>query len=43
MVAMVILHQFLSADHIMSNVAKQESYSYDDLFKFELSNVGIIE
>ena len=26
MVAMVILHQFLSAGHIMSNVAKQESY-----------------
>ena len=26
MVAMVILHQFLSAGHVMSNVAKQESY-----------------
>ena len=26
MVAMVILHQFLSAGHIMSNVTKQESY-----------------
>ena len=26
MVAMVILHQFLSAGHIMSNVARQESY-----------------
>ena len=26
MVAMVILHQFLSAGHLMSNVAKQESY-----------------
>ena len=25
-VAMVILHQFLSAGHVMSNVAKQESY-----------------
>ena len=25
MVAMVILHQFLSAGHVMSNVAKQES------------------
>ena len=26
MVAMVILHQFLGAGHVMSNVAKQESY-----------------
>ena len=26
MVAMVILHQFLSAGHKMSNVTKQESY-----------------
>ena len=26
MVAMVILHQFLSSGHIMLNVAKQESY-----------------
>ena len=26
MVAMVILHQFLSSGHIMPNVAKQESY-----------------
>ena len=26
MVAMVILHQFLSAGHIMSNMTKQESY-----------------
>ena len=26
MSAMVILHQFLSAGHIMSNVTKQESY-----------------
>ena len=26
MVAMVILHHFLSAGHVMSNVAKQESY-----------------
>ena len=26
MVAMGILHQFLSAGHIMSNVTKQESY-----------------
>ena len=26
MVAMVILHEFLSAGHVMSNVAKQESY-----------------
>ena len=25
-VAIVILHQFLSAGHVMSNVAKQESY-----------------
>ena len=25
-VAMVILHQFLSAGHIMSNVTKHESY-----------------
>ena len=25
-VTMVILHQFLSAGHIMSNVTKQESY-----------------
>ena len=25
-VALVILHQFLSAGHVMSNVAKQESY-----------------
>ena len=25
-VAVVILHQFLSAGHVMSNVAKQESY-----------------
>ena len=26
MVAMVILHQFLSSGHIMPNVAKRESY-----------------
>ena len=26
MVAMVILHQFLSTGHIMSNATKQESY-----------------
>ena len=26
MVGMVILHQFLSAGHVMSNVAKQVSY-----------------
>ena len=26
MVAMVILYQLLSAGHVMSNVAKQESY-----------------
>ena len=26
MVAMVIFHQFLSAGHVMSNVAKQKSY-----------------
>ena len=26
MVAMVILHQYLSTGHVMSNVAKQESY-----------------
>ena len=26
MVAMVILHKFLSAGHVMSTVAKQESY-----------------
>ena len=26
MVVMVILHHFLSAGHIMSNVTKQESY-----------------
>ena len=26
MVAMVILHQFLSAGHVMSNVTKQECY-----------------
>ena len=26
MVAMVILHQFLSAGHIMSNITNQESY-----------------
>ena len=26
MVAMVILYQFLSAGHVMSNVANQESY-----------------
>ena len=26
MVAMVILHQFLSPGHVMSNMAKQESY-----------------
>ena len=42
MVAMVILHQFLSAGHVMSNVAKQVII-YDDLFKFDLSNVGIIK
>ena len=38
MVAMVILHQFLSAGHIMSNVTK-----HDDLLTFDLSIVGMIE
>ena len=42
MVAMVILHQFLSSGHIMPNVAKQESY-LKYVFAFDLSKIGIIE
>ena len=42
LVAMVILHLFLSAGHVMLNVANKRVI-YDDLFKFESSNEGIIE
>ena len=42
MVTMVILHQFLSAGHKMSNVTNKRVI-YDDSFTFDLSNVGITE
>ena len=41
MVAMVILHQFLSAGHICQMWLNRRVI-YDDLFTFDLSNEGII-
>ena len=42
MVAMMILHQFLSSGHVMPNVANKRVI-YDDLYAFDLSKIGIIE